>query len=105
MKMRTAEVYVGEFLAGFLTESDNMKYSFEYLPDYTGSSVSYTMPVTQKRFDFGMFPPFFEGLLPEGFNLEALLMKRKIEKNDYFTQLLTVGEDMVGDVTVKPAKQ
>ena len=103
--MRTVEVYVGEHFAGFLSESDTMKYSFEYLPNYTGSPVSYTMPVTQNRYNFETFPPFFEGLLPEGYNLEALLMKEKINKNDYFSQLLTVGEDMVGDVIVRPVKR
>jgi len=99
--MRTVEVYVGKHLAGLLTESDAKRYSFEYLPDYVDSPVSYTMPVTQRRYEFETFPPFFEGLLPEGYNLDALLMKQKIDRNDYFSQLLAVGEDMVGDVTVK----
>ena len=102
--MKTAEVYVGEHLAGFFKENDNKRYTFEYIPNYNGNPVSYTMPVTQNRFEFAVFPPFFEGLLPEGYNLDALLLKRKIDKNDYFTQLLTVGEDLVGDVTVKPVK-
>lgn len=100
--MRTAEVYVNGYLAGLLTETDTKRYVFEYLSDYQGTSVSYTMPVTQNKFDFDSFPPFFEGLLPEGYNLDAMLKKQKIDKNDYFTQLLVVGSDMVGDVTVKP---
>ena len=103
--MRTAEVYVGGYFAGLLTENDAKRYSFEYLPDYFGAPVSYTMPVNQKRYDFETFPPFFEGLLPEGYNLDALLMKQKIDKNDYFSQLLAVGEDMIGDVTVKPVQR
>ncbi len=102
--MRTAEVYVGGHLAGLLTESDTKRYFFEYLLDYSGTPVSYTMPVIQNRFDFETFPAFFEGLLPEGYNLDAMLMKQKIDKNDYFSQLLAVGEDMVGDVTVKSAQ-
>lgn len=103
--MRIAEVYVGGRLAGLFTESDTKRYFFEYLSDYLGSPVSYTMPVIQRRFDFETFPPFFEGLLPEGYNLDAMLMKQKIDKNDYFSQLLAVGEDMVGDVTVKSVQQ
>ena len=101
--MRTAKVYVNGQFAGLLTENDGKRYSFEYLPDYSGASVSYTMPVIQNRFDFVSFPPFFEGLLPEGYNLDAMLKKQKIDKNDYFSQLLAVGKDMVGDVTVNPA--
>ena len=100
--MKTAKVYVNEHFAGLLTESNNKGYSFEYLPGYLGAPVSYTMPVAQNRFSFETFPPFFEGLLPEGYNLDAMLRKQKIDKNDYFAQLLAVGEDMVGDVTVKP---
>ena len=99
--MRTVEVYVSEHPAGLLTENDAKRYSFEYLPNYFGAPVSYTMPVTQRRYEFETFPPFFEGLLPEGYNLNAMLMKQKIDRNDYFSQLLAVGEDMVGDVTVK----
>jgi len=33
--------------------------------------------------------------------LEGLLKIKKIDKNDYFSQLMAVGEDMVGAVTVK----
>jgi serine/threonine-protein kinase HipA len=32
-----------------------------------------------------MFPPFLEGLLPEGYNLEALLRALKIDRNDHFS--------------------
>ena len=45
MKMRTAEVYVGEFLAGFLTENDNKKY---YLKAFTPISPrSLFLPIVQ----------------------------------------------------------
>jgi serine/threonine-protein kinase HipA len=50
---------------------------------------------------FETFPPFFEGLLPEGYQLDALLRKAKLDKNDYFSQLVTVGRDLVGSVTVE----
>lgn len=103
--MRTAEVYVNGHLAGLLTENDNKRYSFEYLLNYSSASVSYTMPVIQRRFNFEIFPPFFEGLLPEGYNLDAMLKKLKIDKNDYFSQLIAVGKDMVGDVTVKSVEK
>jgi serine/threonine-protein kinase HipA len=33
--------------------------------------------------------------------LEGLLKIRKIDKNDLFSQLIAVGEDLVGVVTVK----
>jgi serine/threonine-protein kinase HipA len=40
-------------------------------------------------------------VLPEGVMLEALLKQRKIDRNDLFGQLVAVGEDLVGAVSVK----
>jgi serine/threonine-protein kinase HipA len=78
---------------------------FEYLDGYDGLEVSRTMPTKVKVYKFDKFPPFFDGLLPEGIQLEGLLKIRKIDKNDYFSQLLAVGEDMVGVVTVKEIEE
>ncbi len=50
------------------------------------------------------FPPFFDGLLPEGILLEGLLKQRKIDKYDYFSQIVAVGNDLVGAVTVRENK-
>ena len=76
-------------------------YIFSYLPGYTGPPISQTMPVRNGTFEFDSFPPFFDGLLPEGFLLEALLRQKKLDRNDYFGQLLLVGADTVGAVTVR----
>jgi serine/threonine-protein kinase HipA len=59
------------------------------------------MPLRNTIYDFEIFPPFFEGLLPEGIMLEALLRKYKIARNDYFAQLILVGQDVVGAVTIE----
>ncbi len=100
--MRKASVYMQNELAGFLIEStDKKSYTFEYVADYEGLPVSLTMPVEQQRFSFDTFPPFFDGVLPEGIMLDGLLRQLKIDKKDYFSQLLAVGEDLVGAVTVK----
>jgi serine/threonine-protein kinase HipA len=47
------------------------------------------------------YSPFFDGLLPEGVQLEGLLKIKKIDRKDYLSQLIAVGADMVGVVTVK----
>ena len=100
--MRRAKVYVKGIEAGILIEVKKGKeYLFEYLDQYNGLEVSRTMPIKGKSFKFNRFPPFFDGLLPEGIQLEGLLKIKKIDKNDYFSQLMAVGEDMVGAVTVK----
>ena len=61
------------------------------------------MPVSQRVYVFERFPPFFEGLLPEGAMLEALLKKRKLDADDYFEQLMLVGGEVVGNVTIERA--
>jgi len=100
--MRKAKVFVKGVEAGTLTEFEQGKeYVFEYLDGYDGLEVSRTMPKNIKVYNFDKFPPFFDGLLPEGIQLEGLLKIKKIDKNDYFSQLISVGEDMVGVVTVK----
>ena len=100
--MRKAKVYVKGIEAGILTELvQGKEYVFEYLEDYKGLEVSRTMPRIQKVYKFNHFPPFFDGLLPEGIQLEGLLKLKKIDRSDYFSQLIAIGEDTVGAVTVK----
>ena len=100
--MRRAEVFVHGAGAGTLTEIVKGKeYLFEYPDGYRGSVVSRTLPVKEKSYRFDRFPPFFDGLLPEGLQLEGLLKINKIDRDDYFSQLMAVGGDMVGAVTVK----
>lgn len=100
--MRTAKVYVNGQEAGLLKEHIfNKKYSFEYFPEYSGDAVSITMPKQRSTYEFDSFPPFFDGLLPEGYQLDGLLKFRKIDRNDFFSQLMAVGDDLVGNVTVK----
>ncbi len=99
--MRQATVKVHDLEAGILTETDDKRYSFVYHTDYKGAPVSLTMPFyTEGVYEFATFPPFFDGVLPEGGQLEGLLRIRKINRFDYFSQLLAVGQDLVGAVTV-----
>lgn len=99
--MSKALVYVHAVEAGLLEQMPNETYRFTYHTGYHGPSVSLTMPTSSQSYEFDRFPPFFEGLLPEGILLEALLRKYKIDRNDYFKQLITVGQDLVGAVTIK----
>lgn len=100
--MKQAKVFVNNAVAGMLTELEyGKKFRFEYIKDYTGAPVSLTLPISQSVFEFDSFPPFFDGLLPEGYQLEGLLKFGKIDRNDFFSQLLAVGDDLVGNVTVK----
>jgi serine/threonine-protein kinase HipA len=103
--MRKAKVYVNNIEAGTLTESEpGKKYFFEYTEGYSGSPVSISMPLNQKVYGFDFFPPFFDGLLPEGYQLDGLLKFGKIDRNDLFTQLMAVGDDLVGNITAREVK-
>jgi serine/threonine-protein kinase HipA len=100
--MKKAKIFVRGTEAGTLTELiQGKEYVFEYLNEYDGTEISRTMPTNIRIYKFDKFPPFFDGLLPEGIQLEGLLKIRKIDKNDLLSQLIAVGEDLVGAVTVK----
>jgi serine/threonine-protein kinase HipA len=102
--MRNAEVFFADDLAGMLIElEEGKKFRFQYASDYSGPPISLTMPVRQEPYLFDDFPPFFDGLLPEGFQLEALLRQKKLDRTDKFGQLLAVGADTVGAVSVRGA--
>jgi serine/threonine-protein kinase HipA len=103
--MKKANVLVNGVLAGEIQETERgKKYSFVYLAEYEGPSVSLEMPTTQLIYEYDRFPPFFEGLLPEGMMLEGLLRYTKIDRNDLLSQLIAVGGDLVGNVTVEAPK-
>jgi len=99
--MRSAEIFLHGSRAGVLTELSTGHYRFQYDFEYEGAPVSLTMPVQSEPYDFDTFPPFFDGLLPEGLMLDALLRQLKIDRNDTFSQLCAVGRDLVGAVTVE----
>lgn len=100
--MKRAKVYVDGVFAGWLEEVEKRKrYSFRYDPHYKGPSVSLEMPTTQNIYEYDCFPPFFEGLLPEGIMLVGLLRTGKLDQHDYMSQIIAVGHDLVGNVTVE----
>lgn len=100
--MRKVDVFMQEKPAGVLEEIEKgRRYRFAYFDDYAGLPISLTMPVRERTFDFDRFPPFFDGLLPEYILLEAFLKRSKIDRTDHFSQLLAVGENLVGAVSVR----
>ena len=98
--MRTARVHMMDVPAGVLEDCGSGKYVFRYFETYAGPPVSLAMPLARREFSFDGFPPFFEGLLPEGDMLEGLLRQRKIDRTDLFAQLVAVGSDTVGAATI-----
>jgi serine/threonine-protein kinase HipA len=100
--MRKARVYNFNKYAGDLIEIElGNQYKFIYGDDYQGPPVSLTLPLINKEYEFDHFPPFFEGLLPEGIQLESLVRQTKTDRNDFFSILIITGKDLVGSVTVE----
>ncbi len=100
--MRRSEVFVNNISAGYFEEKQKgEEYVFVYHKSYSGEPVSLTMPLKEKIFNSKNIFPFFEGLLPEGPQLESLLRIMKIDRDDLFSQLISVGRDTVGAVTIK----
>ena len=66
MILRQAQVFKAGVPAGVLQELEDRTFRFEYLPDYQGPPVSLSMPTRHREWRFVRFPPFFDGLLPEG---------------------------------------
>ena len=98
-------MFVDGQLAGELQELQRgRQYRFVYLEDYKGSSVSLEMPTNRLVYEFDRFPPFFEGLLPEGIMLEGLLRQTKLDRDDLMGQLITVGKDLVGNITIEASE-
>jgi len=101
--MKLARIYQQNQLAGLLEARDDGSYCFTYDAAFKGEPVSLTMPISQRAWEFPRFPAPFEGLLPEGVQLDALLRLRKLDANDLFGQLLAVGNDVVGSLRIEPA--
>lgn len=107
--MRKADVYMHGVFAGILAEVDETSphprdCSFTYADGYTGPPISLTMPVQEEPYQYRGFPAFFDAYLPEGPRLEHFLRQAKIDRLDYFKQLLAVGSNLVGAVTVFDAR-
>lgn len=98
---RNALIFQHGIMAGTLQSHDDEAWSFCYEFGYSGPPVSLTLPVRAEAYEFPRFPAFLEGLLPEGPQLEALLRLHKIDRHDTFRQLMTVGADLVGSLTVQ----
>ena len=99
--MRKAAIFQQAILAGIFEELPGGTWRFTYEPGYVKKPVSLTMPVTPAAYDFDHFPPWLEGLLPEGEQLEAMLRRCKIDRKDFFRQLVVTGQDLVGSLTVR----
>ena len=103
--MKIGYVYYDNSFCGTITQDDNNLFVFEYddkwFNDKNKKPISLTMPKTIKRYESNILFPFFDGLIPEGFLLEAALKKFNISSNDRMSLLLKTCENPIGIISVK----
>lgn len=107
--MRRAAIHYKDSLAGVLTETDQGEYIFEYdkmyVANYPKQFLTFTMPVTEKKYSDNRLFPFFEGLIPEGWLLDIASKSWKINPNDRMGLLLACCQNCIGAVSVQPIEE
>jgi len=88
--------------AGILEETEK-GFKFTYNESFikNGASISVSMPITKKIHESSKLFPFFEGMLPEGWYLDIVTKKLKIDKNDAFGLLIATSNSTIGAVWIK----
>jgi serine/threonine-protein kinase HipA len=103
---RLGRVHLDDRPVGWLEETED-GVSFRYDPAYLESPgalpVSPTLPLQKETYEGRALPPFFLGLLPEGWFLELAAARAKVDRADRFGLLLATGRDCAGAVWVVDA--
>lgn len=104
--MRQAKIFYKTHLAGYLTETDDgeyvFQYDFDYIQNHGNQFLSFSMPVRSEPFKDNRLFPFFEGLIPEGWLLEIASKNWKLNRNDRIGLLLACCQNCIGAVSVIP---
>jgi serine/threonine-protein kinase HipA len=106
--MRRAKVYIQNWQAGILQETDN-GYLFTYNPDYLAlqdaAPISLAMPLQPEPFKDKRLFPFFDGLIPEGWMLQIAEATWKLNPRDRMGLLLACCRDCIGAVSIVPEEE
>ena len=102
---RRADVLYRDRLAGRLTELAEGGYRFVYDQSYLrdGEPVSLAMPLRAEPFESEALPPFFAGLVPEGWYLRIVSPTIKVDEHDTFGLLIRTCGDCIGAVSLREA--
>ncbi len=106
-EFRKAYIYVNNTFAGLLQETDygySFSYDEEYLSLEKAKPVSLTLPLQKEEYVSNVLFPFFDGLIPEGWLLDAVSRNWKMNENDRFGLLLVACKDPIGNVSVMEKK-
>ena len=101
--LKSAEVFYKGEPAGYLYKTEK-GYTFIYDDSFLKKNIpiSVSLPPRKEPYESKELFPFFCGLLPEGWYLDLVVAKQKLDRDDLFGILLsTTGTDTVGAVTVR----
>lgn len=101
-----ADIYVDDVLAATIRRTPQGT-EFQYVSSYRKHHerpIATSLPLSTGTIlrPGGSVPAFFAGLLPEGRRLSALKRAIKTSADDELSQLLAVGSDTVGNISVVP---
>ena len=103
--MRKAIILMQGRMAGVLEEQPD-GYEFRYDPVYLACAdavaVSLSLPLRADPYFDKRLPPFFDGLIPEGWLLEIAGRTWKLDVRDRMGLLLACCRDCIGAVSVVP---
>ena len=104
--MRKGKVFLNHVLAGTLTETPGIGYSFIYddtfYADKSLPAISLTLPKSQKEYYSKTLFPFFSNMLSEGYNRQLQAKLHHIDVEDDFGILLATAYcDTPGAVTIR----
>lgn len=104
--MRRALVLLNNVVAGTLTETDDMRYIFQYedsfLSDTNNRAISLAFPKRKEEYVSEELFPFFFNMLSEGANKALQCQSLKIDENDSFGLLLATAKyDSIGAITIE----
>ena len=104
--LRKADVYFKDDLAGYLSET-NDGYIFQYDENFLTKNIpiSVSLPPRKEPYKSTELFPFFKGLLPEGWYLDIVSIKQKVDPRDFFGVLAsTASIGTIGAVTIHKIK-
>lgn len=106
--MRRLDVYLGEELAGALTELPGSPVALEFgydsawLNSPQRVALSLSMPLRAEPYPHEVVAPFFANILPEGDPRDAIGRRLGIAPNDIYAMLEALGRDCAGALVVLP---
>ena len=99
---RKAKILFKNEPAGIIEETEN-GYRFSYNAEFIKNRIpiSISLPLRAEPYESKTLFSFFEGLLPEGWYMDLVSSKLKIDKNDHFGLLLATCRDTIGAVSIE----